>query len=72
VEVSEHIANLWIPGGFCYFCCGVWNKYGRLGLADTTKSGSFSPDLNILGSSVFLTMGGSNGGLKAGWVLNGL
>ena len=70
--VSEHIANLGNSRGFCYFLRGVRNEYGRFGLADTTKSGSFPPDLNILGSSVFLTMGGNNGGLKAGWVLNGL
>ena len=46
---------------FCYFWRGVRNKCGRFGLADTTKSGSFPPDLNILGSSVFLAKRGMMG-----------
>ena len=69
---SEHIVNLWISWGFCCFWRGVLNMYRCFGLADTTKSGSFPPDLNILGSLVFLTNGGNDGGLKTGWVLDGL
>ena len=71
--VSEHIANLGNSRGFCYFLRGVRNEYGRFGLADTTKSGSFPQGLNILGSSVFLAQRGENdGSLRAGWALDGL
>ena len=60
--ISERIAILCISRGFCYYWRGVQNKHRCFGLADTTKSGSFPPDLNILGLSVFLTKGEKNEG----------